>query len=76
MRKKFEREVSFFLPPNPVNNKKKSGHAHISYVSTPSTAGKGKGREKGKWRNKALLKPSIRKTGVELRYYKYDKFAV
>ena len=68
IRNKFERAVAFLLPTDPANNKKKRGHAHISYVSTPSTSGKDKGREKVKWGKKALFKLSTRKTGVELRY--------
>ena len=48
MRNYFERAVDFLLPTEPEKNRKKRGHANISYVSTPRTAGKGKGREKGK----------------------------
>ena len=64
----FEREVDFLLPTDPVRNNKKRGNAHIYYVYTSRTAGKGKGREKGKWVKKALFKPSTSKIGVELRY--------
>ena len=71
----FERAVAFLLPTDTVNNKKKRGHAHISYVSTPRTAGKGKGRKKGKWVNKCLFKSSTKNTGVGLRYYKSDEFS-
>ena len=73
----FERAVDFLLPTDPVKNKKKRGHVQISYVSTPRTDGKGKGkvREKGKWGKKAYSKHSTRKTGVELRYYKSDEFS-
>ena len=74
MRNEFKRIVAFLLPTDPAKNKKKRGHPQISHVSIPRTAGKGKVREKGKWVNKALLKPSTSKTGVELRYYKYDEF--
>ena len=42
----FEKAVAFLLPTDPVKNKKKRGHAQISYVSTPRTAVKVKGREK------------------------------
>ena len=42
----FERDVAFLLPNDPVKNKKRRGHAYISYVSTPRTVGKGKVREK------------------------------
>ena len=47
-RNELEREVAFLLPPEPVNNKKKRGHAQISYISTPRTDGKDKGRVNGK----------------------------
>ena len=48
MRNEFEMEVAFLLQTDPVKNKKKRGHAHISYISTPRTAGKVKGIEKVK----------------------------
>ena len=48
MRNEFERAVAFLLPTDPVKNKKKRGHAQISYVSTPRMAGKVKGIEKVK----------------------------
>ena len=60
MRNEFERAVDLLLPTDPVKNKNKRGYAQISYASTPRTAGKVKGREKGKWGKKASLKP---KTG-------------
>ena len=66
-RNEYKRAVSFILPTDPVNNKKKRGHAQISYISTPRTDGKGKGREKGKYVKKDSLKPSTIKTGVDLR---------
>ena len=70
-----KRAVYFLLPTDPVKNKKKRGNAHISYVSTPRTTGKGKGREKGKWGKKASFKPRTGKTGIELRYYKSDEIS-
>ena len=48
MRNEFERAVAFLLTTDPVNNNKKRVHAQIYYVSTPSTADKGKGIEKYK----------------------------
>ena len=74
MKNESESEVAFLLPTDPVNNNKKRGHDQISYVPTPRTASKSKGREKVKWKNKASIKPSIGNNGVELRYYKYDEF--
>ena len=71
----FERAVAFLLPTDPVKNKKNRVHDRVYYVSAPSTDGKDKGREKGKWVNKALFKPRTGKTGVELRYYKSDEFS-
>ena len=62
----FKRAVAFILPTDHVKNKKKRGHAHISYVYTPRMAGKGKVIEQGKWGKKASFKPSTGKTGVEL----------
>ena len=43
-RNDFEMEVTLLLPTDPVKKNKNSEHAHISYVSTPRTAGKGKER--------------------------------
>ena len=48
IRNESKKAVYLLLPTDPVNNKKKRGHTQIYYVSTPRTAGKGKGREKGK----------------------------
>ena len=42
MRNEFETPVAFLLPTDPVKNKKKKESAHISYVSTPRTGGKGR----------------------------------
>ena len=75
MRKESRGSVPFLLPTDAVKNKKKKVHAHISYVSTPRAAGKGKGREKGECGKKASLKPSTRKTSVDIRYYKSDEFS-
>ena len=36
----FERAVDLILPTEPVRSKKKRGHDHIYYVSTPRTDGK------------------------------------
>ena len=72
-RNQFKRAVAFLLPNEPVRNKKNRGHAQISYVSTPRTPGRGKGKEKGKWGKKASFKPITVKAGVELRYYKSDE---
>ena len=72
MRNESEREVDFLLPTDPVKNNKKRVYAYIYHVSTPITDGKGKGREKGKWVNKASLKTSTGKTAGVLRYYKSD----
>ena len=71
-RNEFKRSVVFTCP---VKNNKKRGNVHISYVSIPRTAGKGKGRENEKWVKKSSFKPSNRNTGVELRYYKSDGFS-
>ena len=76
MRNEFKRSVAFLLPTDPVKNKKNRVSDQISYVSNPSTAGKGKGIEKWKWGKKASFKPVTGNTGVELRYYKYDEFSV
>ena len=58
-----------------MKNKKKRGHAHISYVYTPRMAGKGKVIEQGKWVKKASFKPRTGNTGVGIRYYKSDEFS-
>ena len=72
MRNYFESAVALILSTDPVKNIKKRGHDQIFYVSTPNTAGKVKGREKGKWVKKALFKSRTRKTGVDTRYHKSD----
>ena len=71
----FERAVAILLPTDPVKNKKKRGHAHSYYVSTPRTTDKGTGIEKGKWVKKASFKLITEKTGAGVRYYKYDEFS-
>ena len=58
-----------------MKNKKKRGHAHISYVYTPRMAGKGKVIEQGKWGKRASFKPSTGNTGVGIRCYKSDEFS-
>ena len=63
-RNDFERAVDFLLLNEPVKNKKKRGHAHISYVSIPRTADKGKIIEKCKWGKMASFKPITRNNGV------------
>ena len=74
MRNQFEKAVTHLLPTDPVKSKKKRTNADISSVadvgSAKFTPGR-KGKQKGK---KVGFKPTVGKTGVELRHHLKPEF--
>ena len=78
MRNQFEKAVTHLLPTDPVKSKKKRTNADISAVadvgsanSTPVDVNRRKGKQKGK---KVGFKPTVGRSGVELRYHLKPEF--
>ena len=73
MRNDFERAVAFLWPTEPVKKGRKRDAATISAVGAGATLATGK-RGRGKGGKKTSFKVSKGKTGVELRFHKWDEW--